>query len=186
MATPVQVPETIEREEFYRRTLKSIVDRFPGYEAETGAMFLSLAMAYDLITGHFGRRLGNYGLSFPTFNLLMILNSPTYRENGCPMSQLGQLLLVSRANITGLVDSLSKKSLVARADTENDRRVKLARITPEGKALLAKVLPGHFREVNRITGGLNRQEQARLRGLLRKLFRTAQSAMEEVNAKGTK
>lgn len=108
----------------------------------------------------------------------MILNSATYRETGCPMSQLGELLLVSKANITGLMDNLERKSLVKRADAGYDRRVKLARITPKAVALLRRVVPDHFQEVNRVAGALPVQDRGRLAGMLGKLNRSMTAALK--------
>lgn len=186
MATQTQVPPVLARKEFYRRTLPVVAERFPGYEIESGEMFLSLAMAYDTIASHFGRRLGRFGLSFPSFNLMMILNSPSYRETGCPMSQIGELLLASKANITGLVDSLQRKGFVRREEASYDRRVKLVRLTPKGAALLAKLLPGHLAEVTRVLCGVSRQDRVRLRDLLRKLQAAVEVALEAGDAKAAK
>lgn len=186
MATAADIPPVLARQEFYRRTIPAVAERFPGYDVSMGELFLSLAMAYDTITSHFGRRLSRYGLSLPSFNLLMVIQSPTYRDTGCPMSQIGELLLVSKANVTGLVDSLERKSLVKRTDAAYDRRVKLVRITPKGLALLGKLLPGHLAEVQRVMGGIGRTERLKLRNLLRSLQIAVDRALEADNAKTAK
>ena len=80
----------------------------------------------------------------------MILAHGEKREAGYPMHVIGELLLASRANITGLVDSLEKKGLVRRQEDPDDRRSKLVRITPQGDRLLKKILPGHLRAVHRV------------------------------------
>lgn len=186
MAAQPEVPPLLARQEFYRRMIPAVVEQFPGYELSIGEVFLSLAMAYDTIASHFGRRFGRYGLSLPSFNLLMVVNSPSYRATGCPMSQIGELLLVSKANVTGLVDSLERKALVKRTDADYDRRVKLVRITPKGAALLAKLLPGHLTEVHRVMSGLGRADRLSLRDLLRKLQAVVDRALEAGDAKTAK
>lgn len=172
-------PPALSRAEFYEQLLAVVADRYPEHRIETGQMFFGLVFAYEAITNHMGRRLGRFGLTFPSFNVLMILCSPTYRASGCPMSQIGELLLVSKANVTGVVDSLEKRQLVERIDAEYDRRVKLARVTQAGLELLLGILPGHLREVRRITTGISIEERAQLRDLLTKLQRTVLSAGEE-------
>ncbi len=182
MATQTQTPPVLARQEFYARTLPVVAQRFLGYDVSMGEMFLSLAMAYDTITSHFGRRLARYGLTFPAFNLMMIVNSPSYCDTGCPMSQIGELMLVSKANVTGLVDSLERKSLVKRCDAGYDRRVKLVRMTPKGVAFLGRILPGHMAEVARVLGSVHKQDRTKLRDLLRKLQTALEQAMEADNA----
>jgi MarR family 2-MHQ and catechol resistance regulon transcriptional repressor len=186
MAATATPPPQLARQDFYARTLPAVAQRFEGYDVDMGEMFLSLAMAYDTITSHFGRRLGRYGLTFPAFNVLMIVNSPSYRETGCPMSQIGELLLVSKANVTGLVDSLQRKSFVKRCDADYDRRVKLVRLTAKGATLLGRVLPGHLAEVSRILGTVSKQDRIKLRDLLRKLQAGLEHAMEADDAQTTR
>jgi len=181
MATMNAEPPVLNRKEFYKRTLPAVAALLPAYELETGEMFLSLAMVYDTISSHFNKRLGRYGLSFPAFNLMMILHSPSYRDTGCPMSRLGELLLVSKANVTGLADSLQRKGLVRRVEAENDRRIKLLQLTPEGTSLSGKLLPAHLAEVVRVLQGVSRRERATLRDLLRKLQATVDTAIEETH-----
>lgn len=186
MDSAAALPPQLARKDFYGRTLPVVAQRFDGYEVEMGEMFLNLAMAYDTITNHFGRRLARYGLTFPAFNLLMIVNSPSYRQTGCPMSQIGELLLVSKANVTGLVDSLQRKSLVKRCDADYDRRVKLVRMTAKGTALLERILPGHLEEVARVLGTVSRQDRIKLRDLLRRLQAGLEQAMEATDAKAAR
>ncbi len=173
-----QIPETLERPDFYRRVMRTLVERFPGYEMETGEVFLGLMSAHETITTHFGKRLSRHGLTLAGFNLLMILNSSTYRETGCAMSQLGELLLVSKANITGLIDNLERKQLVKRVDAAYDRRVKLAQLTAKGAKLMVRIIPGHFQEVNRVAGVLSTQDRRKLAAMLRKLNQEMAAALK--------
>jgi DNA-binding MarR family transcriptional regulator len=163
-----EAPELLGRKDFYRRTARTIAERCPGYEVETAEVFLGLMSAHELLTTYFSKRLGKYGLTLAGFNLLMILYSPTYRESGCPMSQLGELLLVSKANITGLIDNLERKQLVKRLDADYDRRVKLARLTSKGDKLMARIMPWHFEEVTRVAGTVPVKDRARLASMLHK------------------
>lgn len=172
------LPEILTRNQFYERTMPSVAAMVPGYQLETGFAFLGLVSIYDRLTSHFDRRLSSYRLTLASFNVLMILNSPTYRETGCPMSQLGELLLVSKANVTGLTDTLERKGLVKRVNADYDRRVKLIRITEEGRALLTEVAPWHFQEVNRVAAHIPLEQRAQLVVALRNLNDQIGSALE--------
>ena len=60
---------------------------------------------------------------------------------GLPLSALGRNLLVTKANITGMVDRLERDGYVTREAHPTDRRVTRARLTPKGRRFLAQVAP---------------------------------------------
>lgn len=151
----------------------------PDFDADTFETISSLIFAYDAFSLRINRRLQRFGLSLAAFNMLMILNQPVYRETGCRLSQLGKLLLVSKANVTGVMDSLVKRGLAERVDAERDRRVRLARTTRAGEALMAAALPGHFRATRRLLKGLKRADMRSLRDLLSQFRRSVEDAGED-------
>jgi MarR family 2-MHQ and catechol resistance regulon transcriptional repressor len=130
-------------------------------------LIVNLFYTYDVIHTRVAREAGRAGLSTAAFNVLMILTR--YGEGGCPMHELGELLLVSRANVTGLVDSLERRGLVARAACGEDRRVRLVRMTDAGAGLLEGLLPRHYGEVRAALRGLSAKEKSDLSRLLTKL-----------------
>jgi DNA-binding MarR family transcriptional regulator len=85
------------------------------------------------------------------------------------MHELGELLLVSRANTTGLIDLLEHKGLVERLSSQEDRRVRLVRLTRAGHALLESILPGHYLRVREMFRGVSNKDKAALSKLLTKL-----------------
>jgi DNA-binding MarR family transcriptional regulator len=52
-----------------------------------------------------------------------------------PMSGLAQILRCDNSNVTGIVDRLEARGLVARKPGDKDRRVKFLVVTPEGVEL---------------------------------------------------
>jgi MarR family transcriptional regulator, organic hydroperoxide resistance regulator len=58
-------------------------------------------------------------------------------EPGRPraMSELAGALRCDNSNVTGIVDRLEARGLVVRRPSEQDRRVKMLEVTPEGAAL---------------------------------------------------
>lgn len=117
----------------------------------------------DLLARHFAR----FNLSQPKFNALMELRLAG--DAGLPLSELGQRMLVSRANITGLVDRMERDGLVTREADPGDRRIIRARITPRALELLAFMLPLHNELVYRAMSSLTDEEQRTMHGLLLKL-----------------
>lgn len=138
----------------------------------------SLFSTYDAAFALLSRRMARESLTLPGFNVLMLLGHGEFREKGCPMHRLGELLVVSRANVTGLADSLERKGLVVRKEHPEDRRSKLVRITAAGDKKLAKILPGHFLTLKRITEALDPEEREQLRRLLGELRAGFQEALE--------
>jgi DNA-binding MarR family transcriptional regulator len=78
-----------------------------------------------------------------------------------------------------VLDSLVKRGLAKRVDSARDRRVKLAKTTPSGEALIASMLPSHFRETKRVLKRLKRQDKRDLRDLLGKLRQSVLDAGED-------
>jgi len=57
-------------------------------------------------------------------------------KDGRPFKELAEALACTRATVTGIVDTLEKKTLVARNPHPDDRRSMLVNLTPEGRRLL--------------------------------------------------
>lgn len=141
--------------------------RYREYDPPSVDMALSLVYTYDVFSNCLSRMVGRHGLSLSGFNVLRILG----RMPGhmCPLHEVGELLLVSRANVTGLIDSLADKGLVERVPDPCDRRVRLARLTGAGEQLMEEILPGHFAELKALCAGLDDAEKAHLSELLGRL-----------------
>src|SRR6267154_357244 len=71
------------------------------------------------------------GATGAQYNVLNILVS---HPEGLSQRELGDLLVVDRSNVTGLLDRLEKSGLVRRDDHPGDRRVYRVSITPAGRA----------------------------------------------------
>jgi DNA-binding MarR family transcriptional regulator len=81
-------------------------------------------------------------LSYVQFQLLarLGLDSPTGSER---MTDLADGVVYSRSGLTYQAGLLEKAELVTRAPSADDERSVTVSITDAGRALLAKVLPGH-------------------------------------------
>lgn len=89
----------------------------------------------DLLLDRIGRLLRPIGVSQAGGLALGLL-----RDRG-PMSptELGRRMIVTRATVTGVVDSLEKRGFARRARNPDDRRSLSIEITPEGLETLKKV-----------------------------------------------
>jgi DNA-binding MarR family transcriptional regulator len=164
--------EIDKREHYYRDRVRQHGQRYHQFHLPSVQVLLNLVYTYDVTATHLSRRIGEYGLSLSAFNLLMILSRGG--NEGCALHEIGDLLLVSRANITGLMDCLERRALVVRVSDKRDRRVRVARITEKGMALLESLLPAHYSEVRTMCSGLSDKEKKQLHNLLSKLRQSIQ------------
>src|SRR5436190_11122240 len=119
---------TDKREAHYLIRMLHHSDRYPDFDWPSVELVINLIYTYEVIHVGLTRKIETHGISAAAFNVLMVLSR--LDAKGCPMSELGELLLVTRANVTGLVDCLVTKHFVVRAEDPSDRRIRLVRLTP--------------------------------------------------------
>lgn len=110
-----------------------------------------------------------FGLTDVQFNLMMLLQHQTEEDCGLAQSQLSDMMLVNRANITSLIDRMEKAGLVERTSIPSDRRFNIIVLTSHGKELLSHIEPLYAKEVKRIMDVLIEDNQKQLIGMLEKI-----------------
>src|SRR3982750_3970443 len=95
-----------KREEHYLSRMGRHGERYAEFPRPSVELLVNLVYTCEVVESHLARRVEAHKLSLGAFNALMILSR--FGAEGCPMHELGELLLVSRANVTGLVDSLER------------------------------------------------------------------------------
>lgn len=114
----------------------------------------------DFFAGH--------GLEFWEFDVLA-----TLRRSGAPYElSAGALLktaMVTSGAITNRVDRMETKGLVQRVRDPDDRRGVRIRLTPDGLALIDKLMPLHVANEQRLLAELGEGDQETLADLLRTL-----------------
>jgi DNA-binding MarR family transcriptional regulator len=140
--------------------------RYPGADKLATECVVNLLRTEDLISAELGRRFRAAGLSVATFNVLMILEGA-----GCALGphEIGDALLVTRGTVTGLLDSLETRGLIARGPHPQDRRMLHVTLTARGRRLLARLLPQHFPAEADLVSVLSDREKETLIRLLGKL-----------------
>ena len=132
----------------------------PEHGSAEGAVIYSIARTYSVLIRDLERVYARFGLSAPSFNLLMLLQHGEDPE-ACTQTAIASRLVVSASDMTGLVDRLEKRGLVKRTPGK-DRRSKLLRITPAGEKLLEEMWSHHSDAVKRVTQRLTAQQAERL------------------------
>ncbi len=110
-----------------------------------------------------------FGLTDVQINVMMLLGHQARRNEGLSQARLSDMMLVNRANITGLIDRMEKAGLVVRTADPEDRRTNIIKLTARGRRLLDKVEPHYGKEVARIMGVLKNSEQKTLMKMLEKV-----------------
>lgn len=149
---------------------------FPDLDPSATEVFLHLLRAgdeaYRVVDSHFAR----YEISDGRFGVLMSLWGQC-RRSGAPASltpaEIAERTGVTRATITGLVDSLERSGLVTRTPHAQDRRMTAIELTPRGQQLLVELLPEHFRHMAWLMSPLKESERKTLVRLLSKVLRRA-------------
>jgi DNA-binding MarR family transcriptional regulator len=79
----------------------------------------------------------NYGLTFAQYNVLRVLSSSAEGSN--TVSNVGKIMLVTGANMTGLAKRLEREGFLIRKRHPKDERVTLLEITPKGRQALQNI-----------------------------------------------
>lgn len=121
---------------------------------------LNVVLTYSAIESRMARFLSAWDLFPSAFNLMVILARTD--GQGMHLSRISELLAVSRANVTGLVDVLARKGLVQRVPSPTDRRVRLALLTDEGEKLITEILPQYYQFNSGLCKDLSQDEYTAL------------------------
>ena len=79
----------------------------------------------------------NYGLTFPQYNVLRVLEASRNGRN--KISDVSRIMLVPGANITGIAKRLEKDGFIIKKSDPRDERVTILEITPKGKRTLKNI-----------------------------------------------
>lgn len=132
-----------------------------------------LTSFHDALEDAFDVHFARHGLSGPKFQVLIHLYMAG--DHGLIQSEIGKKILVSRANITGMVERLEKEGLVVRNNDPSDKRVFRVRLTNRAFALMHTFIPVHNDFMHKAVSALNRQEKEILISLLTKLNKGLES-----------
>lgn len=122
----IRVPPTFEAE-------------FPGCDRRAVETFLNIGVLTGAVRNAIASFIASFGLpSDAAFNVLMVVAGA-----GEPIrpSVIASRLMVTRATISGVLDSLEARNLVRRTASAGDGRVRDVTVTPAGKSLARQIEP---------------------------------------------
>ena len=99
-------------------------------------MFLDLLRTTDMLSRSLVGILKAEDLSANQYNVLRILRGA---HDALPCGEIASRMITRDPDITRLLDRLEKRGLISRCRETKDRRVVMAKITPEGLKLLSRL-----------------------------------------------
>ena len=111
-------------------------------------------------------------LTSPQFYVLATIGY----AGGLPFGEIGEKMMVTVSNLTGIVDRLEEKRLVVRERDAHDRRVVRVTLTDKGVKVYRNTIPLFEKSISEFFSPLNKNQQKELAALLRKLIRVSSAA----------
>ncbi|MFI5357589.1 MAG: MarR family winged helix-turn-helix transcriptional regulator [Opitutales bacterium] len=156
---------------------------FPELDPSACEAYLNLLRTGDEVFSIMEHYLSAHDISQGRFCVLMLLWKAQHLRAGadclgagdpCTPASLADAAGVTRATMTGLIDTLERDGLVRRVPNPDDRRMMTVQLVPEGQAFVSNLLPEYFKLIAAVMQGLDVAERKTLVGLLHKILeRTA-------------
>jgi len=134
------------------------------YRVEEQAGHL-LRRAHQRATAIFLEKIGAADVTPTQFAALVKLRD----EGSLSQNHLGRLTAMDRATILGVTRRLSERGLIERVGDPNDRRRTMLSLSPEGRALIDRLVPNGFKVSDTILAPLDPGERKTFLALLRRL-----------------
>jgi DNA-binding MarR family transcriptional regulator len=135
----------------------------------------ALLEASDTISKYMSVYLNDFGLTASKFNTLQALKGEPTRT--VTQNELGSMLTVTGASITGVLDRLERDRLVARETHPTDRRANVVRLTDEGETLIQNAADLHAIRMQELLSVLDEAEKNQLVALLGRLSDAAKKKL---------
>ncbi|HMG50010.1 MAG TPA: MarR family transcriptional regulator [Inquilinus sp.] len=141
----------------------TVTDRPKDHHVEL-RLWLRLLTCSTMVEREIRRRLADsFDTTLPRFDLMAQLYK---MRSGLTLGELSQRLMVSNGNMTGLVERLVEGGLVAREQSQEDRRKHVIRLTDEGERQFTAMAAAHGDWVAEMLAGMDTGQIERLMELL--------------------
>jgi len=115
------------------------------------------------------------GLGNSDFRVLEVL----LHKGPLPVNTIGPIVDLTTGSISIAVDRLFAKGLVSRAESAEDRRVRIVALTPRGKNLIVPAFRKHSGQMTKVFSELSLEELRGLEAALKKIGKRAAALMEQ-------
>jgi DNA-binding MarR family transcriptional regulator len=143
------------------------VDQRPFFTRYTTSLWIRF-LRFNLVSSKkLEEELERIDLTSPQFYVLATIGY----TGGIPFGEIGEKMMVTVSNLTGIVDRLEEKGLVVRDRDAHDRRVVHVKLTPKGTRVYKSSIPIFEKSVCQFFSPLDKAQQKELAALLRRLIR---------------
>jgi len=141
-------------------------DRYPTASAKATECAMNLVFTADVLVKRISELVQPFNLT-PASGLVLSILADS--ESPLPPNQIADRLIISRATVTGLVDSLEQRGYVRRLPHPSDRRMLLVEPTDTGRQIADAFRPIVHQHQKVWMDVLNEQEQEQLINFLKQL-----------------
>jgi DNA-binding MarR family transcriptional regulator len=139
------------------RMLKGFAERFPEMEIDATAACLRLLRVASRLIRNLEAHFSQHGLSQARFLVLVVLER-TAEKHLMPV-EIAKQMGISKKNTARLLNFMEDDKLIRRTSHDTDGRASVVTITPKGRGLLEKALPGYYGVLNKAVSPLNAKEK---------------------------
>jgi DNA-binding MarR family transcriptional regulator len=160
-----------------------VMRRFPDLNPSACEAYLNLLRAGDEVYRQSECFFSANSLTLGRFTILMLLYDKVAGEP-VPLTpaELADKAGVTRATITGLVDTAEREGLVSRQHDSGDRRMMQIHLTAKGRAAIEEILPFYFQRMSTLMSPLSESERKTLVRLLNRVAAQAAVMASETSA----
>lgn len=128
-------------------------------------LWIVLYRCYHTVSQIAERSIADSGLCLTDFAALESL----LHKGPLTITEIQDKIQLATGSMTAAVDRLEKKGFIVRTNTPKDRRVKVLKLTSEGKRIIEGAFRMHAAELEAATSVLSPAEKRELHHLLKKL-----------------
>ena len=124
-----------------------------------------LARTYQGFEGYSSAHIRGLGLLPVQFDVIATL------ANQPPMSfkQLGEKTLISKSSLTGVVERMVQKGLIATQENPDDARSNLLKLTAKGQKIFEQVFPEQMKHLEKVFEKLSKRQMQEIEASLKTL-----------------
>jgi len=124
-----------------------------------------LVRAYQAFASYDAAGYRESGLTVPQADVIFTLGNTA----GLTFKEIGELTLITKGTLTGVIDRLEAKGIVRRITQADDRRCTRVELTVKGEKIFAREFPRQIAYIKQRFDRLSNSELAQLHTTLKKL-----------------
>jgi DNA-binding MarR family transcriptional regulator len=138
------------------------------FESDQQEALFNIFLASNYLSSNGNGIFADHNITPSQYNVLRILKG--IYPDGFPRCEIISRMIDQSPDVTRLIDRLEKERLVERFNSNEDRRLSIARITQKGLALLEEMHPRIVEYENILTKSLTKNEINELSRICEKIY----------------